>query len=488
MRAVNLYYLAGISNERLFSDYENILSARNGVTRIRRADQTALRSLLKMLKKNGLTELLLYDGFFFSFVIDRIGKEFDLLKVRSDRSAVLNIELKSQEIEPDRIEKQLLQNRYYLNTISAVTFSFTYVSSDRQFYTLDREDRLVKCSAEDLIRVMKTFTSFEPEDLSRYFHVADFIISPISSPERFLNHQYFLTNQQLFYRKELQGAITAKGKGALFLGITGEPGTGKTLLLYDLAKALGETYRVLLIHGAPLSPGHLVLKTAIPSVTIVPIRDVTEEFLEENSYDVILVDESQRLYQVGFDRIVSFVLKQGLSCVFVYDPSQVLSVPEKERDISAQIELLCGSSICALSSKLRNNPEAAAFMANLFNLKCRTGKYRYENITLLRASSPEEEQILLGYITGKGYVYCGMDNIRELIGQEFDNVAVTLDSTFFYDSAGRLSAVPRKESAWLPDRVLYQNVSRCREKLCLIVTQNDRVFKKICGILLPPGK
>ena len=127
-------------------------------------------------------------------------------------------------------------------------------------------------------------------------------------------------------------------------------------------------------------------------------------------------------------------------------------------------------------------------MANLFNLKCRTGKYRYENITLLRASSPEEEQILLGYITEKGYVYCGMDNIRELIGQEFDNVAVTLDSSFFYDSAGRLSAVPRKESAWLPDRVLYQNVSRCRERLCLIVTRNDRVFKKICGILLPPGK
>ena len=41
MRAVNLYYLSGISNERLFSDYENILSARNGVTRIRRADQAA---------------------------------------------------------------------------------------------------------------------------------------------------------------------------------------------------------------------------------------------------------------------------------------------------------------------------------------------------------------------------------------------------------------------------------------------------------------
>lgn len=488
MRAVNLYFLSGISNERLFSDYENILSGRNGVTRIRRADQTALRSLLKTLKRNGLTDLSLYDGFFFSFIIDHIGKEFDLLKVRSDRSAVLNIELKSQEIEPDRIGKQLLQNRYYLNTISSEIFSFTYVSSDRRFYTLDRGGRLTECGVEDLIRAMRTFTSFEPEDLSRHFHASDFIISPISSPERFLSSQYFLTNQQMFYRKELQVAIAAKKEEALFLGITGEPGTGKTLLLFDLAKNLGEKHRILLIHGAALSPGHLVLNAALPSVTIVPIRDVTEEFLEESSCDVILVDESQRLYQVGFDRIVSFVLSRGLSCIFVYDPSQVLSVPEKERDISSQIELLCGKSICSLSSRLRNNPESAAFVSNLFNLKSRTAKYRYENITLLRAASQEEEELLLSYITGKGYVFCGMENMRDLIGQEFDNVVVTLDSSFFYDSAGLLTAAPRKDSAWLPDRVLYQNVSRCRENLCLIVTQNDKVFRKICGILLPPGK
>ncbi|MBQ7536002.1 MAG: DUF2075 domain-containing protein [Stomatobaculum sp.] len=488
MRAVNLYFLSGISNERLFSDYENILSGRNGVTRIRRADQTALRSLLKALKKSGLEDLSLYEGFFFSFVIDHIGKEFDLLKVRSDRSAVLNIELKSQEIEPDRIEKQLLQNRYYLNTISSTICSFTYVSSDRQFYTLDQEDKLVKCKAGDLIDVMKTFSSFEPEDLSSYFHASDFIISPVSAPERFLNHQYFLTNQQLFYRKELLGAIGAKKEEALFLGITGEPGTGKTLLLYDMAKTLGETHKVLLIHGAALSPGHLVLKDAIPSVTLLSIRDVTAELLEENSFDIIMADESQRLYQVGFDLIVSHTLQHSISCIFVYDPSQVLSLPEKERDISSQIELLCGKSVCSLSSKLRTNPEAAAFVNNLFNLKCRTGKYRYENITLLRASSPEEEQRLLEYVTKKGYVFCGMGNIRDLIGQEFDKVVVTLDSGFFYDSAGLLSSVPVKDSSWLPDRVLFQNVSRCREDLCLIVTQNDRIFKKICGILLPPGK
>ena len=37
-------------------------------------------------------------------------------------------------------------------------------------------------------------------------------------------------------------------------------------------------------------------------------------------------------------------------------------------------------------------------------------------------------------------------------------------------------------------RLLYEGISGTREKLCLIVTQNDRVFRKICGILLPPGK
>ena len=215
---------------------------------------------------------------------------------------------------------------------------------------------------------------------------------------------------------------------------------------------------------------------------------MTEELLAENSFDIIMADESQRLYQVGFDRIVSHTLQRGISCIFVYDPSQVLSLPEAERDISSQIELLCGKSVCALSSRLRTNPEAAAFVNNLFNLKCRTGKYRYENITLLRAASPEEEQRLLEYVAEKGYVYCGMGNIRDLIGQEFDKVVVTLDSGFFYNSAGLLSAEPVKDSSWLPDRVLFQNVSRCREDLCLIVTQNDRIFKKICGILLPPGK
>ena len=111
MRPLNISYLRNITKEDLFSDCENALSGRPERERIRRADQVALRSLIKTLFRAGLDETACYDGFFFSFVLERIGKEFDLVKVRRDRSAVLNIELKSQVIAEEKVEKQLLQNR-----------------------------------------------------------------------------------------------------------------------------------------------------------------------------------------------------------------------------------------------------------------------------------------------------------------------------------------------------------------------------------------
>ncbi len=483
MRPVNLWYLSNISNEKLFSDYENILSARSSLTRIRRADQTALRSLVKTLKRSGLTDLLLLDGFFFSFTIDHIGKEFDLLKIGSGRSAVLNIELKSQDIGTDRILSQLLQNRYYLNTISGRILSFTYVSDTRRFCTLTEDETLRECGPEDLAAALREFREYESGDLGQLFESADYMISPVSTPERFIDRKYFLTNQQLFYKKELLNAIQTKKEEALFLGITGEPGTGKTLLLYDLAVTLSGEKKVLMIHGARLSAGHLRLRSALTSLTLVSIRDVTPEFLEENTFDVILVDETQRLYQVGFDCIVSSVMKQRSSCIFSYDRMQVLSVPEQERDISSQIELLTGDAVCTLSSRLRTNTEVAAFLNCLFNRKYRSRKFRYENIDLLRAASEEEQAALIRYYGSKGYVYCCAENMQEHIGQELEKVTVAVDGSFRYTSSGILTAERPEGSSFLPERVLYQNISRCREKLCLIVTGNDRLFRRVCTVL-----
>ena len=63
------------------------------------------------------------DGFYFSYTIEHISKEFDLLKLSADAGCVLNIELKSEAVEEERIRKQLEQNRYYLSHISRTILS-----------------------------------------------------------------------------------------------------------------------------------------------------------------------------------------------------------------------------------------------------------------------------------------------------------------------------------------------------------------------------
>ena len=74
MRPLNISYLRNITKEDLFSDCENALSGRPERERIRRADQVALRSLIKTLFRAGLDETACYDGFFFSFWLKAANK------------------------------------------------------------------------------------------------------------------------------------------------------------------------------------------------------------------------------------------------------------------------------------------------------------------------------------------------------------------------------------------------------------------------------
>ena len=47
--------------------------------------------------------------------LPQLGREFDLLRVGGD--CVINVELKSGNVTDETIQKQLLQNRYYLATL-----------------------------------------------------------------------------------------------------------------------------------------------------------------------------------------------------------------------------------------------------------------------------------------------------------------------------------------------------------------------------------
>ena len=73
-------------------------------------------------------------------------------------------------------------------------------------------------------------------------------------------------------------------------------------------------------------------------------------------------------------------------------------------------------------------------------------------------------------------------NSHEVIGQEFDYVLVVIDNNFRYDANGDLTAREHPNPEYLFPRLFYQNISRAREKLCIVVLNNKELFGNLLHI------
>ena len=146
-----------------------------------------------------------FDGFYFSYTIEHISKEFDLLKFSANADCALNIELKSEAIEEDRIRKQLEQNRYYLSHVSRTILSYTYVMESNALYCLNDHGFLRRCPLSELAAAMQrpVLQTFVEENIGQFFRAQDYLISPVRNPEKLLTGRYFLTNQQSEFRRQI---------------------------------------------------------------------------------------------------------------------------------------------------------------------------------------------------------------------------------------------------------------------------------------------
>ena len=70
-----------------------------------------------------------------------------------------------------------------------------------------------------------------------------------------------------------------------------------------------------------------------------------------------------------------------------------------------------------------------------------------------------------------------------MLGQEFDNVAVVIDDTFFYNNQKKLSV--KDEDKYFYDKIgmLYQNITRARKKLNIVVLNNKEVLERCLEVL-----
>ena len=115
---------------------------------------------------------------------------------------------------------------------------------------------------------------------------------------------------------------------------------------------------------------------------------------------------------------------------------------------------------------------------------------------------PAETEWLLQSYERKGYHFISMpeheaalhsgadrfyredsENSHDVIGLEFDAVAVVLDRRFWYHSSGQLMGAEGPSEDYLYVQMLYQNLSRAKEKLCVIVQGNEEVFRQLVKVL-----
>lgn len=524
VKSINLYTLTRVEDNDSFAEYEYIISARKDFQRTRIREKESLVQLVTKLIKAG-AQLADLDNFFYSYTIAHISKEFDLLKVAANRKLILNIELKSEDVGEERIKQQLVRNRYYLSPVTTNVISYTYILNTNTVYRLDDNNRLIQSEFVSVVADMKKFKKCMKNNIESLFKAKDYLISPVNSPERFARHQYFLTNQQeAMSRKLLSGLL--KDDDKRYYSVKGEAGTGKTLLLYDTVRKLPVDAGKCVIHFGRRTPNIDILEKAIPSTDIITSRDLTDGAMLKG-YDYILVDETQRLHDDQFEWIVDSAcsnneagslgslsasnkvgsmnvasddsrssVRNTPKVVMFYDCEQVLSRHEQQRAMDKRIEELADENYF-LSDRIRTNPELSAFIRNMFDLNKRARGYKYDCVTICYANSINEFKRLKAYYKAKQYIYIDYEksyrnvnnryksrkfNTYKVIGKEFDKVLTVIDSKFKYNEYGELCADYDGDNDDILEKYFYQVVTRARDQLCIIVLNNEDIFRRLLDI------
>lgn len=495
-KPVNLYILSRITSEKSFQCVERHTSGKEESKRTQIHEIISLRQLVDALLSYGLSINML-DGFFLSYQIPQIGKEFDLLKFTQSRC--LNIEIKSQLVSEEDILNQLKKNKHYLSHLGKDVEFFSVITDSLTSYKLTENNELKNIPFSEVTKTVKSFEKNYLMQIDKMFRASDYLVSPLNTPDRFINGEYFLTQAQEQIKKEILSDIE-KLQCDGFYSIIGKPGTGKTLLTYDIAKELSKTAPTAVIHCGKLSDGQQMLKLAINNFNVIAAGSLKSHPEIIDDYKYILVDESHRIYPGQFNDICKKVEEDKKVCVFSSDPEQILSRAEKRNAIVSKILLLPLLGKYELSEKIRTNKELASFIISVKNLNRKPHvPMNYENVSLAYANSVDEAKNIIGYYRNKGYTFINYSksnynyspylqyeedyDTHHVIGQEFDNVIMLMDNSFYYDSNNLLQGVSHPNPDYLYPNLFYQGITRVREKIALVVVDAPELFEKIASIV-----
>ena len=449
---------------------------------------------IKMLTEELLKQddISVTDGYYLGFSIPQIGKEFDLLRFGEDN--IINIEIKSKS-SIEKIQKQQIRNRYYLSFLNKEIHIYTYISNENKLYKLvsgPTGSTSTEVKISELFDKLLNQIVITNMNIDEVFNPSDYLVSPFNSTEKFVNGNYFLTIQQENIYNNIQRILDKPD--TTFIAITGNAGTGKTLLTYHIAKKNQQNgSQVLILHCAQLNNGHdILIKNWGWNISMPRYAP------EINNFDIIIIDEAQRLYPSQFNKIVDAVKRLNKKCIFSYDEKQYLHDDEKNRNIKDKIEAELKCSPFKLTDKIRTNKEISYFIKQLFDKNKNLSDIKYPNVDFLYCKDQKSAKVLLNMMYQKGwkvpnytpgtrtffnyekYRSEDMDSAHSVIGQEFEKVVIVLDETFKYNSSGELVA---NNNYYSQKQMLYQIITRAIKKLRIIIINNEVMLNRCIQIL-----
>lgn len=465
MKSVSIYALTRKQNLSNLSRLECHLSERDRPLKVRAWEINSMRALVDQLEKY-MPEVYRL-RLFYSFQILRLGKEFDLLQVKENQ--IVNIELKSGAVSEDAIRRQLIQNRYYLAILGRPVRSYTYISSQNRLVRLTNHDHIVEAEWEQLCAELQEKSADFSGNLEDLFQAEWYLISPLTQPERFLKKEYFLTAQQKDIERQILKSIRIKRGG--YYHFSGLPGTGKTLLLYDIAMKLSGRQMVCIIHCGASGQEWKRLHERLRRIVWVSDSQITAE-MRLDEYETVLVDEAHLLDKETLENIVEAAGKRPV--IFTSDCEDQLSPEEVDQSVKLGIAKLPEIQTFRLTNRIRTNEEISSFVQNMMHIPDYKSGRRFPHVTVFYANDDQEAANLIQDAKKQGYQHLLESEVAE---KAYDSVAIILDGNYFYDSKKYLRSKKRTV------RNLFHQLNSAKEKLMLIVKDNEQVYAILLGLL-----
>lgn len=489
MKSVSVYAITRQQNMEQLQKLERQLSGREHFLRLREWELDSMRALVKQLELHMQKVSAL--RFFYSFQIPRLGKEFDLIQIKDEH--IVNIELKSGAVSDEMIKKQLIQNRYYLSVLTRPIYSYTYISSENRLVRLTNHDHIVEADWESLCDILGRDSRDYQGDIEELFKAEYYLISPLTDPVKFLNKEYFLTSQQRDIRRQILRKIRAEHSG--YFLFTGLPGTGKTLLLYDIAMGLSDRRKVCMIHCSEAGKKWEILHERLHRIDFLSdsrllddgidvIHDGKDIFAE---YSVVLVDEAHLLSVEKLRFILSCAGDRPV--IFSSDSEDMISPYELDRGNLHVIEGLPGIQIFRLTNRIRTNAELSSFIQNIMHIPAGRRLKEYPHIEVVYANDDGEAANLLDDYRARGYWYkadggnsYGSRNVEPSGG--VDSLVVVMDDHYYYDEEGYLRSLEAKDRANVFNvRSLFHYLNQAKERLAIVVKGNPDVYAGLMNVL-----